>query len=202
MPVREAPPFPRGQTFLNGDTAPSDDPTPGKNLEGMIVEFTDANTRGGVPVVARIVRNNSGLTLVPPALVKYDTAWLNRRINGYNSVEAGPCVALDDQLSRTTGVPNNDLCYVILRGPVLVRTPAAGIAASQGDRLVGITAAASTSPDAGAADLQSVSLVAATSLTLSTALANSIQNSIGKAMSAMTSGQTNADFLIMAAIQF
>lgn len=188
-------PFDRGQTAQSG--AETIDANVLANLEGQeyTVEDVDPATgivRSGIPVTLRVVRNTSGGALLPKRLGRFSTAQAyGTAVDGYVNATAGVGYPIDEYLPAT-GVANNDLFYVVIKGPAIFLTDLAGGASNVfnvGDRVVGLTAATSGATTAGR--------VAPQDLTGATApLANQIQNRLGFAMSAKTTGNTNADLLV------
>lgn len=201
-------PFPIGQTwgeYFRTVTSTTD----GIELEGLEFDVPDydysqtlgsqifkARAYGNGAAVAmktiRVVRNTSGVAILPRYLVKYDTAHYGRRVNGYANVTAEECYPADEFL-RTAGVPANDLFYITVYGPAeCITDPAAGAndVFSAGSVLVSLTAAASTtSTTAGR--------VAPQDLTGATAvLGVQLQNRIGIALSASTTANSSAAKLV------
>ncbi len=155
-------------------------------------------------VVCRLVRNVSGVTLFAKTLVVLDPTTPNR-VTGRSTVLFGECYPVDEFLPAT-GVPNGDLFWIVIGGPAKVLTPmtgaefnatsiAAGMFIGAGTTNGGSTAAGSTVPAGRAAGLLPVN-VALTTNTQYEQLLRDANGYVGRAMSAMTSGQTNADLLI------
>lgn len=204
MAKRENPPFPRGSTFYNGGTIDSAN-LGGENLEGTIWEFEDIDlsaTSSGVrsartnrPVKCMIVRNQSAGALLPKRLVTLKTTdggTYTGEVDGYATTTAqGPAFPVDEWLPAA-GVPQYDLFYVVIEGPATVLTDLAGAANnvhSVGGWVVALTAATSGATTAGRVAPQD--LTGATAL-----LGNQIQHRIGRALTAKTTANTNADMLI------
>ncbi len=203
MSRHENPPFARGETFYNGGTIDSNN-LGGVNLEGKIYEFEDDDlynaglpgarpARSGRLVKCMIVRNVAAIALLPKRLVtlkKTGTKYLGQ-IDGYVTTTADRCYPLDEFLPAA-GVPINDLCYIVIEGPATVLTDLAGADNDNfavGGVVVGLTAATSGCTTAGRPAPQD--LTGATAL-----LGAQIQNRIGRALSAKTTANTNADLLI------
>lgn len=191
-------PFEQGATFYNGGTIDSNN-LGGTNLEGMefVVEDFSPSTgvvRTGMYRRLRIVRNVSGVALLPKMLVRFDTTAgkVGTRVIGYARTTAAEGYPVDEYLP-TAGCPNNDLCYIVIEGPATVITQkAAGAPGVIGVNswVVASTAAASThSTTAGRVEVQD--LTGATAL-----LADQVQNRVGRALSAKTTANTDADLLI------
>ena len=146
-------PFPRGRSAAQGTTIDSGD-LQGVHLEGQVVYLPDTDPsdtkvrRSNNDVIARVVRNSSGETLLPKRLVTYSSGFHGRRVGGY-SVEVDQfniAGVVDDHLP-STGVQNNDLFYVIIGGPCLVTTSVSAMtnaASAQGAVVYAQTASNST----------------------------------------------------------
>lgn len=189
-------PFERGQTASTGLS--SVDATVLDNLEGHEFVVEDVNPATGVvrtsrPVRLRLVRNKAGFALLPKRLVSFraSAGVYGSHVDGYADTTAEHSVPVDEYLP-STGVADNDLFYVVIEGPALCLTDLAGGANnlfSAGDNLVALTAATSGATTAGRVAPQD--LTGATST-----LALQVQNRIGRALTAKTTGNTNADVLI------
>lgn len=191
-------PFSIGETFYNGGTIDSNN-LGGVDLEGKeyIVEDVNPNTgvvRTGQYRRVRIVRNVSGVALLPKMLVRFDTAAgkVGARVIGYARTTAAEGYPVDEYLP-TAGVPNNDLFYIVIEGPATVLTSKAASAVNVigvNAWVVAATAAASThSTTAGRVEVQD--LTGATAL-----LADQVQNRVGRALTAKTTANTDADLLL------
>jgi hypothetical protein len=183
-------PFARGKVF--GITNSTD----GAYLLGQeyIVEDIDpsdrSKKRSNRLVRIRAVRNSATIALLPKRIAVYKTATMNTEINGYTTTTAAPFAGIIDEFLPAAGVPANDICYIATKGPTLALTDIAQTDdISIGDRLVSLTAATSQATTAGRLDLQV--LTGATAV-----LAGQILNTIGLAMTAITSANTNMDILI------
>lgn len=152
----EAPPFGRGQTWYGGGTIDVND-LGGQELEGREYEFEDLDysVQGGAPqrtgrrVRVRIVRNMSGIALLPKRLASLQgsAGVFGARVDGYATVPGQLALPIDEFLP-SGGVPHGDLFYVVVKGPALCVVhpdPAAVVAdIAVGDRVVAATGAAST----------------------------------------------------------
>jgi len=196
----ESPPFQRGETYFGiGGTV---DTTSGLQHEGKEFTFEDVNFsntsvvvkphRTNQPVTVRSVRNNSGFAVLPKRIVKLQGGD-HGKIQGYAATTADGPVAVVDEHLPAAGFPANDLCYVVVQGPSLVLlslvSGAGECVVAVNSRLVSATGATSGATTAGRVEVQV--------LTGATApLAAQIQNAIGVALSAATTGNTGADLLI------
>lgn len=198
----------RGSTWYNGRTIDTNN-YEGTELEGQIKVFEDINwgdygvksSRSARKVVCMLVRNTSGQTLYGKRLVTLDPT--TRRITGYADTLAEEAFPLDEFLP-STGLLTGDMGWVVVSGPAIVLTPMTGAefittSIAAGDPLVAMTTsgastAAGTTGSAGR--LAGVSLAALTTAAQGLAVINHAINCLGKAMSAATSGQTNAALLV------
>lgn len=195
----ESPPFQRGETFFNGNTT---DATSGAQHEGKRYWFVDLDLSAGVTgkknrsnrmVWCMIVRNVSGIALLPKRIVRLKKTGLNYlgQVDGYTTTTAEKGFPLDEWLP-TTGLLANDLGYVVIDGPATVLTDLAASvnnSVAVGDVLVALTAVTSQSTTAGRVGQQD--LTGATS-----PLGLQVQNYLGYALSAQTTNQTNNSLLL------
>lgn len=181
-------PFPRGSSY--GVT----DETLAVHLEGREYEVQDQRYGTNLTVRLRVVRNRSGATLSGKRLAQFAaTAGKDSiEVSGYAKVDSTKAFVIDDVGSQA--IPDKDLFYVVVSGPCLVKTSLEGGATNVvavGDLLHALTAATTGATTAGR--VQPAVLTGATSV-----LANQIANVVGRAMSAKTTANTNADLLINA----
>jgi hypothetical protein len=97
-----------------------------------------------------------------------------------------------DEWLPSAGVVDDDLFWIVRKGPTLVLTDLAGGAANvitSGANLVALTAATSQATTAGRVQEYAFT-------TNVTALQSQVLNRLGKAMSAKTTANTNADLLV------
>jgi len=216
MARQENPPFERGQTYFQMNPPPGGGPAINdisNNEEAGEWYFNDqiwVNPPGVVGAIktrterlvrCRIVRNVSGVVLLPKRLVNLQTTgadgrYYEGRVDGYANVVSQRAYPLDEFLGATTGLPNLDLGWIIIEGPATVQTDLAALATNVavGDVVVAQAAANNTATTAGRVIRQSDAITGAGST--GTGLANNIMNMIGRALSALTTGQTGADLLI------
>lgn len=193
-------PFGLGKTYYEGRTVDTSN-YGGINLEGQVVTFTNINILSGNtsvrttledgPIQARLVRNVSGITLLPGRLVIYKAGQNDKRVDGYSSTTSQRVAGVVDPFLPSTGVPNGDLFYAIIEGTIPVRRALSNSAAddAEGDTLYAITAATSQATTAGRFT-RWVGTFTAAETTDGGAYAIS-QNNIGRAMSACTTAGTN-----------
>lgn len=192
----ENPPFSRGETYYNGGTIDTAD-LGGLNLEGKEWVFEDADGNTGVSrssrsVKCRVVRNTAAIALLPKRVARFELGAneYGSRVDGYATATAAEGFPIDEYLGAA-GVPVNDLCYIVVEGPAVVLSGLTdfGAVVAPGDWLVAITGATSGATTSGRVALQV--LTGATA-----ALADQVQNRIGRALSAATTANTNTDLLI------
>lgn len=201
-------PFQRGFTFYNGGTINTSDYA-GIQLEGQVVVFpavqpgsgaSSVGNYSGADVKAKIVRNTSGVALLPKRLVSYASG-SSKRVDGYTNTTAGVVAGVVDPFLPAAGVPNGDLFYIILEDDDCLLTTAlesstANNTIAVGNILYAVTAAASTSTTGGRPiPLNTAGTFTAAQTTDGTATAI-LLNNIGRAKSAKTSGQTASDLLV------
>lgn len=190
---------PLGKTFFEG-SAPSVT-TQTIRLEGVQKSFQDLSVSTGTGAkvprsgrfrVARLVRNASGITLQGKRLVSWQSGYRGTRVDGYvrtsNAEAAG---VVDDQLP-TSGVVNNDLFWLIIKGPCLIKTALEANANNvlvDGDIAVALTAATSQATTSG----RFIALASSAATTQSGA---ALLNAIGRVMTARTTANTNTDTLV------
>lgn len=172
-------------------------------LEGVEMVFDDLDWSVTGPMkphrtyrkrLCRLVRNVSGVNLLPKRTAVYATAsgLYGNRVDGYGSLTAQRLAGVIDEWLPSTGVPNLALFWITVEGPSLCLTDIASLGSATiavGENVVGLTAATSQATTAGRIREQDLS--GATAI-----LADHAVNRIGVAMSAATTGQTNADILV------
>jgi hypothetical protein len=182
-------PFDRGASYdcQNDETA-------AVHLEGREFIHQDQTYGTGMNVKVRIVRNRSGATLTGRRAVSYNTVAgkVDVEVSGYATVAGARAHVVDDML--TGSVADKNLFYVVVEGPCLAKTDLAGGVNNlvvQGDYLHTITAATTGATTAGR--LGPASFAGTTA-----AFVAQIANVVGRAISAKTTANTNADILIFA----
>lgn len=136
MKFSELLPFPRGSTFYGGATPDAND-LKGTQFEGAEYEVPDVNWSSGTfatlrsnrTVICRIMRNTSGGTLLPKRGVIPDFAGATPQIQMGSFAAyagAGEQGGVIDEWLPAAGVVDDDLCYVVFRGPSKVTTAGSG----------------------------------------------------------------------------
>jgi hypothetical protein len=190
----------RGQTYFGG-TVPT---TVGQSasVEGFQKTFNDVDPsastsgpktrRSNRKVECMLVRNGSGITLAAKRLVTWKAAYRGKRVGGYARLDFTEAAGVVDDHIGSGGVADGDLFWLVRKGPCLCRTPLEANALNvmnEGDVLVALTAVTSQATTAGR-----VAAWAVTSDVTSTFQA--AINRVGRAMSAKTTANTNADVLV------
>ena len=190
MAKDEAPPFDRGTTF-HGASDPIDLANlGGPNLEGKEYRFEDTKYGTGMYVGVRVLRNSATFNLLPGRVAAVDTTQpaTFAKCNGYTAV-ASQAGFIIDEFIPPQGVRPGDLFFGIVDGPVKV---AGSLVPAEVTIAVGDPIGAAAGSTAGATTSGRVStLGGATS-------AAAIYNLLGRAMAALTAGQTGAPVLIHA----
>jgi len=184
----------RGKTLLSGAGRTLSATGAASKLEGLCKKFNDRDStataynhvRSQKTVKMMLVRNVSGIALASKAVVKWATGYRNRRVGGYCSVNFEEVAGVVDEFIGSAGVPNNDLFWLAVSGPALLRKSLAASAEcviAEGQVLVALTAASSQAATAGR-----ILPFAATSDV--TSIGSVALNRIGRALSASTTAQT------------
>lgn len=195
--------FPLGRTYYDGQTIDTADYGGSSQLEGLEGSFMDipprttpgANEppRSARQKKGRIVRNASGMALLPSRTLLYAAGYHGRRVGGYAhyAADVKPAGVVDDLLP-STGVPNGDLFWMLTEGPALCLTDLTGGALNvitEGSMICALTAATSQATTSGRVNSFVVTNNA-------TNIGTQIMNYIGVAMSAKTTANTNATVLV------
>jgi hypothetical protein len=126
-------PFDRGTSFYGPDGVIDLANLSGVQMEGIEKEFEDFDfgavaggakpNRSGLFVIVRVVRNMTGGNIFPS--LQYKLNPLGTQLTGVAIDTSEPSVVADEFLPPA-GVRNGDLCYVIVEGPTVVKSPSAG----------------------------------------------------------------------------
>jgi len=131
-------PFPRGGTwgdFGNAGLTLSD--TVPSTQEGM--EYTVQDTVNGTlrPVTLVVLKNDTGAAItVAKKFLKFSTTSAKdifRRCAGYNDAAGGLVVAMDDAYTVGDSIPDDDLFYAVVEGPVQLTTEASSVNLAAGN---------------------------------------------------------------------
>ena len=182
---------PRGSVAL--ETA---DTTSLEDLLGTVREFPDIDStstsslkvpRSGMTSTGMLVRNTSGIALLPGRICRWKAAKMFKEVDGYTTATAAEAAGVVDEQLPTAGAASNAIFWLFGKGPHLVRTDLTGDTDtnfSEFARLVAITAVTSQSTTAGR--MREADTTGAT-----TPLSDMIINLLGTALSASTTNQTN-----------
>lgn len=143
-----------------------------------------------------LVKNSASTALLPCRGVVFKTGTGRTEVDGYNSTTAQEIAGFVDEFLPASGVPAEAYFYIVIAGPACVLPPLAGDATNvidEGDILVALTAATSGATTAGRVAEQV--LTGSSQLTDYSTLLLQVQNSVGRALSARTTGQTTQSFL-------
>ena len=190
----------RGKTYLKGPNR-----TPGSTygvsiaLEGIRKTFKDVDysstdsikpPRSGGDVECILVRNTSGIALLPGRAVIWASTYQGRRVDGYTHQDWDvnqPCAGIVDEFLPTAGVADDDLFWIVVKGPALALKALSSATLSKDVHVMAITAATSQATSAG----RIVTFAQTSAVTQAT---NGVLNRIGIAMS--TSNTTGASVLV------
>lgn len=194
------PPFARGSTYYNGTTIDTAN-LGGVNHEGKVWEFEDVDystastgirqIRSNRRIKCMCVRNVSGIALLPKRLANLqitgtDGKYALGRADGYTTLTGQRGYPIDEYLPAA-GVPANDLFWVVVEGPALIKTDLA--AGANNVFTVGLYVAALTAVTSQATTAGRIAPIDFSALT-SAALR------VGMALSAATTANSNGDLLV------
>lgn len=124
-------PFPRGQTASDSGLVASLDDDSFSGLEGRIFEAVDSVHSTGQTILLRAVKNDSGAAITVArkfcmfALTSdYD---FGRRVSGYVDTAGLPCKPMDDAYTVGFSIPDDDIFWVVERGPCSVVAEASSV---------------------------------------------------------------------------
>ena len=127
-------PFERGRSAFQNQATSDWDITSLAHLEGQKVYLPNIDPanpevrRNGTDVVAVVVRNDNGSALAPGTALWWKTGYHGTRVTASAATDNGEvCGFVDDHLP-SGGVQDDDLFYMIVEGPALVKTLSGGTA--------------------------------------------------------------------------
>ena len=201
----------RGKTYLSGpNRTPDSTSTTTVALAGIVKVFKDMNYttttgnqvkgyRSGGEVTCILVRNSSGISLLPKMAVTWKSGARGREVDGYADFGPDRAIAgLVDEFLASTGVANNDYFWLVVKGNALAIT---GMVADEtnvisvDDWLINLTAAASTFSTTAGRVGPAILPTAGLTTNITFAQSNNIYK-FARAQSAKTTGNTNADILV------
>lgn len=175
---------------------------------GYRVYTVDQNSSGTIRssnvVEGIVVKNSSGIALLPKYLVAWKTTAIGQEVIGYAYTTAGKAAGFVDEHVPSTGVANGDIFLLVTKGPCLGYTSAAANAENvitAGDWLHALTAAASTHSTTAGRVYAFGNTFTVTQTTDGTA-ADVCMNKVARALSAKTTAQTNGDVLLYAMLGY
>lgn len=150
----------------------------------------------GHKVRCRLVKNSSGIALLPGRLAVFKSGTNMTEVDGYVATTGkSPCGVVDEYLP-SAGVPDGSYFLLVLEGPVSGLTDLAGAdfnVITEYAQIVALTAATSQATTAGR--VREISAFAASTNTGASLLAE-FGGVIGRALSAKTTANTNASVRI------
>lgn len=199
----------RGKTYLTGPNRTADaTASTSKAIEGIIKTFKDLDysgsgvgsraARSGGEVTCMLVRNSSGVALLPKTAVTWKSGARGKQVDGQAEFAPDRAIAgIVDEWLPSTGVAANDYFWLTVKGPTLALTSIAGDETnviSVDDWLVNSTGANSTATTAAG---RVIPAVIPSGITTNITFAQSSNlYKFARAMSAMTTAQTNANVLV------
>lgn len=191
----------KGRTYYEGNTPPLDaNVGQSAKLEGLVKVFNDTDptvtagpkqTRSSRKVECMLVRNVSGETLAAKRVCTWAAGHRGKRVDGYCRLSAQEVAGVVDDAIGSAGVLDNDLFWLVRKGPCLCRTDVAALVSiAEGDLLIALTAVSSNVTTAG----RVIAAVAGT--TNVTYMVSNAVNRLGRAISAKVTANTNSDILV------
>jgi hypothetical protein len=172
----------------------------GEHLLGREWIIQDDVRGNNLFVRIKLLKNTSGINLLPKRLVKLGTGSTNgfeTEAIGYSTVDAENCLPVFEGLPDA-GVPTANYFFVVSGGPALVKTSLAGDARNvinEGDWLTNTAGATTGATSGGRAALQNIQASTANA-TAGEENAQQVQFALGRAASAKTTNNTDADLLV------
>ena len=127
-------PFPRGSTLSDGELVGLDDDS-FSHLEGKLFEVPDTVHGTGQTIILRAVKNDSTADItVARTLMAFSTTTANdfgARVSGLAGAGA-VCKPMDDAYVVGFTIPDDDIFYVVERGPCDVNSNAGDVAIAAG----------------------------------------------------------------------
>lgn len=194
----------RGKTYLKGpNRTPDATGTTSQALLGIKKVFRDFDysavgvggvyaPRTGGDVTCLLVRNSSGIALLPGRVAIWKAGAIGREVDGYTAEDAlvGTRLAIPagivDEFLPAAGVADDDLFWLVVKGYSNIRKSLDANTLTQGQAVVAITAATSQATTAG----RIISYVQTSNQTVAS---NQAWQRIGVAVS--TSATTDANVL-------
>lgn len=201
----------RGKTYLSGpNRTPDATASQSIAIEGIVKTFKDMSytttagaqvktPRSGGEVTCILVRNDSGISLLPKTAVTWKSGARGKRVDGYADFAPDRAIAgIVDEFLPATGVADDDYFWLVVKGPSLAITAIPGDETnviSVDDWLINTTGANSTATTASGRVAPAVLPVAGLTTNITFAQSNNLYK-FARAMSAKTTANTNADILV------
>ncbi len=121
-------PCPRGTVFYDDSRTVPAVAGDMNRLEGLPVCYEDisyvdkATKVSGREVKAILVKNVSGIALLPGTLVKWKTGYVGRQVDGYTKETGDKVAGIVDDWLPAAGAADDQVFNLIIGGPVRVRT--------------------------------------------------------------------------------
>lgn len=196
----------RGKTLLDGNANRTLTATMAADREGSLMEFDDVDPtvaagvktkRTNRKVTCLLVRNAAAAALLPKFVVKWKSAKRGLQVDGYTCITNEAAAGVVDEFLGSSGVAVNDLFWITVKGPTLIKTPLEGDATNVinlDDLLGALTGATSGATTSGRVRVNA--LTATSTATTDGKFGDVLMNSFGRALSAKTTANTNADVLV------
>lgn len=191
----------RGKTYFGGSPSSSTD---GAGVLGVMMDFDDVTPGSGVRAprsnrrtTCILVRNASGIALLPKRTARWKSGSKFKEVDGYTTTTAAEAAGVIDEHLPAAGVAANDLFWLAVKGPSLMLTDLAGgvnNSVALNDVLIAMTAVTSQSTTAGR--IAPWGLTATSTQTTDGTYTNYLLHYLGRALSARTTANTNADILV------
>lgn len=201
MARNENPPFERGTYDDQGAFAH----LVGRDYLVEDEDWTNSNpgakpTRSGKLVKIRLVKNSSGVALLPKHVVRYSVTAgeYGHFVDGDVRTDAQDWAGVVDEFLPSAGVPNGAYFFIVTEGPSKVITPFAAAAFNAVDITVGsllVAATAATSQGTLPGRVTVANTASTSQATDYSNIINPVVNALGRALSAATTGNTNTDIL-------
>lgn len=176
--------------FLGTADSTSQEQILGKEFQHPDVDPTDRKTLlSNQFATFVVVRNTSGIALLPYRIARWKAAKRNKEVDGYVRLPTEECAGVISPFLPSTGVASNGIFALQIHGPGWFRTDLAGdvgTSFSEGDLLGAATGATTQATTAGRGRYPDFDTAATGSTVIKYAL-----NTFGRAMSANTTAQTN-----------
>ena len=196
----------RGKTLLDGNSNRTLTATMAVDREGSLMEFDDIDPtvtsgaktkRSNRRVTCMLVRNEAAAAILGKRVVKWKSGQRGHQIDGYCASTNEACAGISDEFLGSSGAAVHDLFWITVKGPTLVLTPLEGDATNVinlDDLLGALTAVTSGATTSGRVRVNA--LTATSTATTDGSQGNVLMNSFGRALSAKTTANTNADLLV------